>query len=283
MNAIEIKGLTKRFKNFKLDNIDFTLPGGCITGLIGENGAGKSTIINLILGLLKKDSGSITVLGENDINRNKRIMEDIGVVLDSALGIPQTMKVRQIGKLMRNIYNNWDDTAFTSYTEKLNIDSATVFNKLSRGTRMKLMIAIALSHNAKLLILDEATNGLDPLVREEVLDILIEFTRDETHSVLISSHIVSDFEKICDYIAFLRKGRLMLCEEKDVLRERYGIIHCSNEVLEDIDTEAIIGKKTSPYGNELIIRKDNIPAGFEASPVGIEELFVFMTKEEAKK
>jgi len=283
MNAIEIKGLTKRFKNFKLDNIDFTLPSGCITGLIGENGAGKSTLINLILSLLKKSSGSITVLGENDINRNKRIMEDIGVVLDSALGIPQTMKVRQIGKLMRNIYNNWDDTAFTSYTEKFNIDTATVFIKLSRGTRMKLMIAIALSHNAKLLILDEATNGLDPVVRDEVLDMLIEFTRDETHSVLISSHIVSDLEKICDYIAFLHKGRLMLCEEKDVLRESYGIIHCSNEVLEDIDTEAIIGKKTSPYGNELIVRKDNIPAGFKTSPIGIEELFVFMIKEETKK
>jgi ABC-2 type transport system ATP-binding protein len=119
MNAIETKGLTKRFKNFKLDNIDFTLPGGCITGLIGENGAGKSTMINLILGLLKKDSGSITVLGESDINRNKRIMKDIGVVLDSALGIPQTMKFRQIGKFMRNIYYNWDDTAFALYTEKL--------------------------------------------------------------------------------------------------------------------------------------------------------------------
>ena len=168
-------------------------------------------MINLILGLLKKDSGSITVLGKNDITENKLIMEDIGVVLDSALGIPQTMKVRQIGMLMRNIYKNWDDAAFASYTEKLGIDTSTVFYKLSRGTRMKLMIAVALSHNAKLLILDEATNGLDPVVRDEVLDILIEFTRDETHSVLISSHIVSDLEKICDYIAFLHKGKMVLC------------------------------------------------------------------------
>lgn len=283
MNAIETVGLTKRFKNFTLDNIDFVLPAGCITGLIGENGAGKSTMIYLILGLLKKDGGSITLLGENDSAGNRLIMEDIGVVLDSAMGIPQTMKVRQIGKLMKKIYRNWDDAAFASYTEKLGIDTSTVFHKLSRGTRMKLMIAIALSHNAKLLILDEATNGLDPVVRDEVLDILIEFTRDETHSVLISSHIVSDLEKICDYIAFLHKGRMVLCEEKDVLRESYGIIHCTDEVLNNIDTEAIIGKKTSPYGNGLIIKRDCIPAGFEVDPVGIEELFIFMTKEESIK
>lgn len=282
MNAIEIKGLTKKFKDFTLDGIDFILPSGCITGLIGENGAGKSTMISLILGLLKKDGGSVTVLGESDISGNMRIMEDIGVALDSAMGIPQTMKVRQIEKLMSKIYRNWDGKVFTSYTNKLKINTSTEFYKLSRGTRMKLMIAIALSHNAKLLILDEATNGLDPVVRDEVLNILIEFTRDETHSVLISSHIVSDLEKICDYVAFLHEGKLVLYGEKDVLRESYGIIRCTDETSGKINDEAIIGKKTSPYGNELIVRRDCIPAGTEVSPVGIEELFVFMINEEAK-
>ncbi len=278
MNALEIKNLTKSFSGFCLDNLNLTLPSGCIMGLIGENGAGKSTTIKLILDLLHKDSGTITVLGQDNQTGASLIKEEIGVVMDE-VGVPDCLTASQVGKVMRHTYRNWNDEIYAEYLEKLSIPADKAFKDYSRGMKMKLGIAIALSHEAKLLLLDEATSGLDPVVRDEVVSIFSEFTRDENHSILISSHIVSDLEKLCDYIVFLHKGKLLLCEEKDFLLSQYGIIHCTRQQIQELPPEAIKYKKENAYGVEAMVLREAVPAGINISPVTIEELFVFMVKE----
>ncbi len=275
MNAIEIKGLTRSYGDFTLDNLNLTLPQGCILGLVGENGAGKSTTIKLLLNMLRADGGTVRLMGRDAASLSR---EDIGVVLDE-VGISGCLTPRQVGKVMAGIYRNWNSAAYRDYLKRFSLPEGKKFKDFSRGMKMKLGIAVALSHNAKLLILDEATSGLDPVVRDEILDIFMDFTRDPGHSILLSSHIVSDLEKICDYIAFLHKGKLMLLEEKDVLRQQYGILRCSLEEFARLDPAAIAGKKKNPYGVEVILRRDAAPAGMQLSPVDIEQLFIFMTKE----
>ncbi len=278
MNALEIKNLTKSYPGFTLDNLNLTLPSGCIMGLIGENGAGKSTTIKLILDMIHKDSGSITILGKDNTDSIELTKEDIGVVMDE-VGIPECLTVKQVGNVMKHTFRNWDDTEYTRLIQKLALPDKKQFKEFSRGMKMKLGIAIALSHNAKLLILDEATSGLDPVVRDEVVDMFSDFTRDENHSILISSHIVSDLEKLCDYVAFLHNGKLLLCEEKDQLLAEYGLIHCTSEELQNLPAEAIKYKKENPYGIESMVLRNAVPAGVNVSPISIEELFVFMVKE----
>lgn len=279
MNAIEIKDVSKTYADFKLDNLNLTLPNGCIMGLVGENGAGKSTTIKLILDMIKKDSGSITLFGKDNQENIKDAKEEIGVVLDE-VGFPGCLTVAQVGKIMRNTYQNWDGDLYNNLIEKLSVPKNKMFQKFSNGMKMKLGLAVALSHHPKLLILDEATNGLDPVVRDKVITIISEFTRDENHAVLVSSHIVNDLEKVCDYIAFLHEGKLLLCEEKDILLTEYGMIHCTAEQINDIVPSAIIGKRESPYGVEALVMRSELPVGMNVSPVSIEELFVAMVKEE---
>lgn len=278
MNAIEIKNLTKRFEGFELENLNLTLPSGCILGLIGENGAGKSTTIKLILNMIHKDGGTVQVLGKDNTDNFTLTKEDIGVVPDE-VGLPDCLNIKQIGKVMKNTYKNWDGAGFERLTEKFSLPKNKIFKDFSRGMKMKTGIAVAMSHGSKLLILDEATSGLDPVVRDEVVEMLSEFTRDENHSVLISSHIVSDLEKLCDYVAFLHKGRLLLCEEKDVLLDEYCVIHCTAEKIKEIDEKAILYKKESPYGIEAIVKRNAVPQGVNTGRVSIEELFVVMAKE----
>ena len=280
MNALEIKNLTKHYGDFTLDNLNLTLPSGCIMGLIGENGAGKSTTIKLILDMIRRDEGTITLLGRDNREDITLTKQDIGVVLDE-VGIPACLSAVQVGKVMARTFTRWDKELYADYLKKLNLPEKRPFKEYSKGMKMKLGIAVALSHHPKLLILDEATSGLDPVVRDEVVEMFSEFTRDEDHAVLISSHIVSDLEKICDYIAFLHQGKLMLCEEKDRLLEEYGLIHCSREQLSELDQAAVKGVKTSPYGVEALVRRDGVPADLPLSPVSIEELFIFMVKEAA--
>lgn len=279
-NALEINNLTKEYPGFKLDNISLTLPGGCILGLIGENGAGKSTTIKLILDLLKADSGSIKVLGRSSTEGNILTKEEVGVVLDEA-GIPGCLNARQVGKVMKNTFKCWSADDYDGYIKRFELPADKAYKDYSRGMKMKLSIAVAMSHNAKLLLLDEATSGLDPVVRDEVLDILNDFTRDESHSILMSSHIVSDLEKICDYIAFLHKGKLMLFEEKDELAARYGIVHCTEQALSQLPADAVKHKKISPYGAEALVVRENVPSSMNISSISIEELFVYMVKEAA--
>lgn len=278
MNALEIKNLTKSFAGFKLDNLSLTLPSGCIMGLIGENGAGKSTTIKLILDMIHKDSGTITILGKDNEDNIRLTKEDVGVVMDE-VGIPECLTAKQVGKVMKHTFRNWDDAEYTRLLQKLSLPDNKPFKDFSRGMKMKLGIAIAMSHGSKLLLLDEATSGLDPVIRDEVVEMFSDFTRDEHHSVLMSSHIVSDLEKLCDYVAFLHKGKLLLCEEKDMLLSQYGIIHCTAEQLKELSPDAIKHKKESPYGVEAMALRNAIPAHMNISPISIEELFVFMVKE----
>ena len=278
MNAIEIKNLTKSFPGFTLNNLNLTLPGGCILGLIGENGAGKSTTIKLILDIIHKDSGSITILGRDNTKNILLTKEEVGVVMDE-IGLPECLTAKQIGSVMAHTFRNWDTSTYQALVQRMDLPEKKPFKDYSRGMKMKLGIAIALSHHCKLLLLDEATSGLDPVVRDDVVEMLSEFTRDESHSILISSHIVSDLEKLCDYIAFLHKGKLLLWEEKDVLLAEYGVIHCTSEQLQSIAPEAIKHKKESPYGVEALVLRSRVPSDLHISPISIEELFVYMVKE----
>ena len=275
MNALEIRNLTRHFGDFTLDRLNLTLPGGCILGLIGENGAGKSTTIRLILGMLRPDGGTITILGRDNRDNPALTKQDIGVVLDE-VGIPECMTPKQVGIVMADVFTRWDAKTYEGLLERFSLPENKKFREFSRGMKMKLGLAVALSHEAKLLILDEATSGLDPVVRDEVVSILSEFTRDESHSILISSHIVSDLEKLCDYVAFLHRGKLLLCEEKDMLLSEYGILHCRPE---DLPETGVLHKKLSPYGAEAIVRRDAVKPGTALSPISMEELFVFMSKE----
>ena len=273
MNAIEIRNLTKHYVGFSLENLNLTLPSGCIMGLVGENGAGKSTTIRMLLGMALPDSGEITVFGQK---MDAGLRERIGVVLDEP-GYPGCMTAAQIGKMLAGLYRGWEKDTFEGYLTRLRIPENKPFKDFSKGMKMKLCLAAALSHGAKLLILDEATSGLDPVVRDELLDIFNDFTRDEGNSVLISSHIVSDLEKICDYIAFLHRGKLMLCREKDELLNEFTFVQGSKE---EIDALAPIGRRDGRFGTEAIVRRNAVPEGMKTSPITIEDLFVFMAKEE---
>lgn len=278
MNALEIRGLTKNFGGFTLENLTLTLPSGCIMGLVGENGAGKSTTIKLILDMLHKDSGTITILGRDNQDDIRLTKEEVGVVLDE-VGIPDCLNVRQVGTVMRHTFKYWDDGEYTRLVEKLSIPQNKAFKDFSRGMKMKLGIAAAMSHGSRLLLLDEPTSGLDPVARDEVVELFYDFTRDETHSVLISSHIVSDLERLCDYVAFLHKGKLLLCEEKDRLLDEYCIVRCGREELAAFDAAGAKYKKETPYGVELILPRKDVPHGMAQSAVSMEELFVVMAKE----
>mgnify|MGYP003294801466 CR=1 FL=1 len=275
MNAIEIRNLTKHYVGFSLENLNLTLPSGCIMGLVGENGAGKSTTIRLILGMSRPDSGEITVFGQKLTQEGK---ERIGVVLDEP-GYPGCMNAQQIGRMLSGIFRLWERETYDYYLLKLRIPTDKPFKDFSKGMKMKLCLAAALSHGAKLLILDEATSGLDPVVRDELLDVFNDFTRDEGNSVLISSHIVSDLEKICDYIAFLHRGRLMLCREKDELLNEFAFVQGSRE---EIDALPTIGRRDGRFGTEAIVRRTDIPAGMKTGTITIEDLFIFMAKEEIR-
>ena len=282
MNAIAVNDLTLTYRSRKEPDFTFgpvtlALPQGAILGLLGENGAGKTTLMKLMLGLRRPDSGEVSLLG--GLPGQPAVMEQVGVVLDEP-GIPACLTPKQLGKVLRSIYRSWNDTRYAQYIRQLQLPENKPFSDFSKGMKMKLSIAAALGHDPKLLILDEPTSGLDPVVRDEVLELFYDFTRQPDHSILISSHIVGDLEKLCDYTAFLHRGKLLLCEEKDLLLEQYGILHCPQETLEALDPAAIVHSSQSPYGVEALVRRELVPQGLSLSPAGLEEIFVAMVKEE---
>ncbi len=278
MNAIELNGVTKKYKEFLLDNVSFSLPRGAILGLVGENGAGKSTTIKLIMNAIRRDGGSIRVFGEDNTTPTFELLkEDIGVVLDEAY-FPEVLNALQVGAVMKHTYHRWDDGVYQNHLKQLDIPLKKAFRDFSRGMKMKFAIAVALSHQPKLLILDEATSGLDPMVRDEILTLFHEFTRDEEHSILLSSHIVSDLEKVCDYIAFLHKGKLVLCEEKDRLLEEYAIVKTTQAALDQMSANTVVSYKTSPYGTEALVRKALLPRGVQTEFTTLENIILFLAK-----
>lgn len=249
---------------------------------LGRNGAGKTTLIKAITGSVKFDSGSIEVLGHDidAVSQNKtddRFRQDIGTVLAED-SFPEIMTAGMIGNVMKSIYINWDSACYNRYLEKFGLDSKKKYKEYSRGMKMKLSIAVAMSHNAKLLLLDEATSGLDPVVRDQLLDEFNEFTRDENHSILISSHITSDLEKICDYIAFIHEGRIVMCDTKDAILDKYGILHCTDDVLAELEDGAVAGSKSSDYGAEALVVRSKVPDTFDISPVSLDDIIVYIAR-----
>ena len=278
MNAIEIRNLRKEYPGFLLDDISFDLPSGSIVGLVGENGAGKSTTIKLIMNAIRKDGGSVKVLGtDNEDPAFLKLKNDIGVVLDDAY-FPETLSAVNVGKVMAYTYRSWDAAEYRRLLSWFSLPEKKAFADYSRGMKMKLAIAVALSHRPRLLILDEATSGLDPMVRDEVVDVFNDFTREEDHSILLSSHIVSDLEKICDYIAFIHKGRLLLMEEKDRLLEEYAVARLPEEQLADLPEEAVVGVKKGAYGAEALVRRELVSPSFPLERTTLEEIILFLAK-----
>ena len=280
-NAIELSHIQKTFPQFALRDVNLAVPTGTICGLVGENGAGKSTLIRILMGALRPESGRATVLGADTAAPDfPAVREDIGVVLDEGC-FPETLTAPQVGRIMAATYRRWEQDTFDAYCKRFGLPEKTAFKDYSRGMKMKLTIAAALSHQARLLVLDEATAGLDPIVRDEILDIFYEFTRDETHSVLISSHILSDHEKICDYIAFLHEGQLLFCEEKDALLETYGIFNDTAEQAEALMPEAVVVRETTPYGGvRALVRRELAPMGFQLEKPTIEDIILALVKGE---
>ena len=280
MNAIEVQNLTKSYTGFSLSDVSFVLPEGSILGLVGENGAGKTTTIKMIMNAALRDGGDIRVLGvDNTDPAFNDVKNDIGIVLDEAY-FPEVLTAKQVGAIMKRTYRNWDETCYRRYLEKLSLPDGKAFKEFSRGMKMKLAIAVALSHDPKLLVLDEATSGLDPIVRDEILDIFNDFTRDETHSILLSSHIVSDLEKICDYIAFIHKGKLVLCEEKDRLLDEFTVVALSKEEFRSLPRNIVLGYKENEYGVEALMPRNSVPQAAKAERTTLENIILFLVKGE---
>lgn len=253
MEIIKIENLTKKYTDFTLNNLSFNLPKGSIMGLIGENGAGKTTTIKLILNLIKKDNGKIKIFGLDNIEDELNIKQNIGVVLDESY-FHDNLKPKDISTIMRNIYDKWDNKKFISYIKKFNLPQDKIIKDYSKGMKMKLSIAAALSHDPQLLILDEPTGGLDPVVRSEVLDIFLDFIQDEEKSILFSTHVTSDLDKIADYITFIHEGKLVFTESNDEIINNYGIIKCGLSDFDKIDRKDIVGHRKNKFGLEVLIR-----------------------------
>lgn len=256
MDAIlQVENLTKQYSDFKLDHVSFSVPKGTIMGLIGENGAGKSTTINAILDLIKKDDGTVTFWGQNLVS-SKQLKEDIGVVFDG-INFYETLTPVKVGKISDAAYQQWDGLLYQDYLKRFQIPLDKEIKTLSKGMKMKLSIAVALSHKPKLLILDEATSGLDPVMRDDILDVFLEFVQDENHSILMSSHITTDLEKVADYITFIHQGKVVFCKTKDELRYNYGIVRCGAAVFDSIDKSEILTYRKEDYQwNVLVADKE---------------------------
>lgn len=278
-NCIELKNVTRVYPQFKLDNISFSVPCGTVMGFIGENGAGKSTTIRAILGLLKKGEGTVTVLGEDANSLSSETKEKIGVVFDG-LTFPESLTAKQLDKVLRGIYRNWDSEAFYGYLTRFGLPTNKKLKTFSRGMVMRISIAAALSHHPQLLLLDEPTSGLDPVVRSEILDLFLEFMQDETHSILMSTHITSDLEHIADYICFIHQGKIVFTEDRNEMLAKYRILKCTDEQLAALDRADVIGMRKGRYSNEVLTLSAEKYPDYTADVPTVEEIMVYYVKQQ---
>ena len=283
-NALELWHVSRRLGDFELRDVNLTLPKGCILGLVGENGAGKSTTIRLLTGELRPDSGTVSVLDAEPGGPDFRsVKERLGVVLDDAW-FPEILNARQVETMMAMTYESWDAELYESYLARFALPREKNFKDYSRGMRRKLAIAVALAHRPEVLLLDEATAGLDPIVRDEVLEIFREFSEAEDHAILISSHILSDLEKLCDYIAFLHQGKLLFCQEKDRLLETYGLFVGTRQQAEELAEDAVLAREDSGFGGvRAIVRRDAVPACLPLEKPTVEDIILAMVRKEQKR
>lgn len=280
--ALQLSHVTKHYKDFTLNRLSFAVPRGSIVGLIGENGAGKSTTINAILGLTRCDEGSIRIFDKaaNEADRN-----DLGVVFDGN-SLPDTLTPRQLGRVFAGLYSRWDEQVYRDLLKRFSLPSDKKIKALSKGMKMKYAIAVALSHDARLLILDEATSGLDPIVRDEILDLFLDFIQDEDHAILVSSHITTDLEKVADYLVFLHEGNIVFAQAKDQLMESYGLLKCGPAQLETIDPEDILRCRRNEYECQVLVTdRARIARKYPqliVDPVSIDEIMLMYIKGETK-
>lgn len=281
-NAIVIKDATKHYKDFTLDHVSFQVPEGSIVGFVGENGAGKSTTIRAILDLIHLEQGEIEVLGLSRKDReDPRWKEQIGAVFDTG-HIPDIMTAKQVARMMEKLYTQWDREAYAGYLKRFHLSEDKKYKDFSRGMRMKLSLAVALSHGARLLLLDECTSGLDPIIRDEILDLFLEFIQKEDHSILISSHIISDLEKAADYIVFIHEGRICFEEEKDYLRENYGVVHGTREKIRRLPGRMVVGWRDNQFGCDALVKDrrevKRLYPDLSVDAASVEEIMLYTVK-----
>lgn len=285
-NAIEISGVTKRYDGFTLDNISFTVPKGTIMGFIGQNGAGKSTTMKALLNIIKIDDGSIKLMGLDYIEHESEVKEHMAAVFDE-IPFHDNFRARQLNTMFKGLYVNWDEEKFYQYLKRFSLPENKKIGKFSKGMKMKLQIATALSHGAKVLIMDEATTGLDPIVRNEILDIFREYLEDDTNSILLSSHITSDLDKIADSITFIDKGKILLTGYKDEILEKHGLIKCAQKDYRNMETEDVISARFNEYSVEVMVNdkekcKKKYP-NLLIEKTNLEEIMIFYVNKEKKE
>lgn len=285
-DVLKLCNVTKKYPDFTLDNVSFSVPRGCICGFIGQNGAGKTTTIQLILDIIKKDSGSIEVLDGDMSKEGIALKEKIGVVYDE-MGFHEFLTPNEINSIMKNVYKNWQQDVFFEYLKRFSLPRKKKCGAFSRGMRMKLQIAVALSHNAQLLIMDEPTSGLDPIVRNEMLQIFQEFVMDENHTILLSSHITGDLERIADMVVFIDHGKIVLSGNKDEILEQHGLLKCKKEELSGIDKADIVSVRQSGFSTEVLVKDKEMCgkkyAGMVLENIGLEEIMIFYVNKELEK
>ena len=282
-NAFMVSGLTKTYQDFVLDHVSFTVPSGSIVGLIGENGAGKSTTINAALGLIQKEDGIVSILDSEELDGD--VKEQIGVVFDGS-NYPEILSPRKLNRVMKNIYRTWDEQAYLRLLKQFSLPMDKQIKQFSKGMKMKLAISVAFSHHSRLLVLDEATSGLDPVVRDDILDMLLDFVQDEGHSILMSSHITSDLEKIADYIVFIHEGKVVFEKPKDELTEQYGIIKCGAAQFDALDKSDIISYRKMDYEWQILVSdRERMQKKYPKAlvvPATIDEIMLLYVKGEKR-
>lgn len=285
-NAIEIKGITKKYDGFTLDNVSFDVPKGSIMGFIGQNGAGKSTTIRSLLNIIPIDSGEIKLLGLDHIKDEKEIKERIAVVFDE-LPFHDVFNAKDMSRIFEGIYPKWNRNEYMRYLDRFQLPRKKKIGEFSKGMKMKLQIACALSHEAELLVMDEPTSGLDPVVRDEILRIFMEYREDGERSILMSSHITSDLEKIADSITYIDRGKILLSGYKDEILENHGVIKCSKEQLAEIDPADIVSARVNAFGAEVMV-SDREKASYKYSglmlgPTSLEEIMLYYVNRDKKE
>lgn len=277
---LSIDGLSKHYTNFDVNNVSFDIPDGMVVGLIGENGAGKSTIIKSILGVVHPDGGEIVFNGTPVSKLNKAERQKISFVLDD-MGLPIELTLSMLDKVLSNIYGKWDSAKFHSLVQRFQLPENKLFKEFSKGMKMKATIAVALSYESNLLILDEPTSGLDPVVRDEILQMIYDYNQENNHAALISSHITTDLEKICDYIVYIHNGRVIFNEEKDELLSKYAVYSVDEQQFKELDKAAIIKVLHREYGTDVLALKEKMPQDFDFKAVTLDDIMLFYSKGES--
>ena len=285
-NAIEINGITKRYDGFTLDNVSFNVAKGSIMGFIGQNGAGKSTTINTVLNIITPDEGDIKIFGLDNRADELEIKQNISAVFDE-LPFHDVLNANAINSILKGVFTNWSSETFFEYLERFQLPRKKKFGQFSKGMKMKLQIAAALSHGARLLIMDEATTGLDPVVRNEILDIFLDYLQDENNSILMSSHITSDLEKIADSVTFIDRGKILLTGYKDDILESHGLLKCTKRDFKDIEEGDYISARVTDFGADVLV-SDKAAAlkkysGATIDPATLEEIMLFYVNREKKE